>query len=93
MKKKKYKLTLNGEKWVLYFSKEGLKKKQWGVADHTRRIIWIHPKAKGKMLLDTILHEIEHAQHRYLDEDFVSELSTERMKALRKLGYRRCHLP
>ena len=79
-------VTINGRRWHLRFV-ENLKESSGALGEcdpptATRKQIRIDDSLRGELLLDTLLHEIEHAKAWHVDEDHVAEAATETARIL-----------
>ena len=81
------KCKIRGKIWEIVFVNL---RKDWGDSDHPRagRKIRIATRAKGRLRLDTLIHEISHAGFPDLDEEAIDEYATDLARALWRLGYR-----
>ena len=80
-------IRLNGEPWMLLYTKH--KKGVWGQCHHDQQMIEISRRAKGRLELDTLIHEMIHATNPWLTEEVVNETATNIAAVLWKLGYRK----
>ena len=64
-----YTFDINGEKWLIRFSR--LRGKAAGWCDYKRRKILVHNSLTPKQTLDTLIHEVTHAIHPQLCEESV----------------------
>ena len=76
--------TLNGKRW--WFSRDAVD----GWCSHTSHDseIWVSPNLKGLAELETIEHEVDHAQNPHKSEALVTQHARERARLLWRLGYR-----
>lgn len=74
-------------RWVRSIAVEG--EPCYGVCDSKKRIISVCDGIDPKKELETIIHEVTHAQQDHLDEDYVKRYAKEQAELLWELGYRR----
>jgi hypothetical protein len=74
-------VMIRGKPWNIFV--EDLK----GLAIHQRGI-YVNPNHYGKDFLDSLLHEVCHANFPYLGEKAVAETATSMATVLWSLGYR-----
>jgi hypothetical protein len=82
-------VTIQKEAWMIKFvSIRQMPKKTWGDCDWGRRIIRVRHDLSPKNFLDTLIHEIRHAQHPVMfeAESFVTTTSTEIAQILMATG-------
>lgn len=83
-------LTLGGDEWQIKFvTKQHMPwKKTWGLCDRDKKIIFVRRDLSTKNVLDTLLHEMRHAQHPIMfeAESFINSTSTELADGLLKTG-------
>ena len=73
-------VKIGGEPWTLRFvSRREICKKTWGICDRHNKVILVREDLSDQNLLDTLIHEIRHAQHPILfeAEEFIDSTSTE----------------
>lgn len=83
----KFEVTLGGEQWTLVFTtRRTMPKKTWGDCDRFARRIRVRRDLSPKNFLDTLIHELRHAQHPVMfeAEEFINSTSTEIAEALIK---------
>jgi len=80
-------VKLGDEPWTIFYTKH--KKGQWGLCNHKQKVIEISRRAKGKIELDTLIHEMMHATCPFLDEFQVDYSATDIAAVLWKMGYRK----
>lgn len=81
-------VVIRGVQWIIRQSTRALKDK-WGWCDWERRSITLCRSLRGKRHLDTVIHELLHAEFPDLDESVVCESATDITNVLWKMGYRR----
>lgn len=92
MKRKKFKVKIDRRTWTIKFGKTWRGKngkRVWGQYDWDTRTITLWKKAKGLMLLDTLIHEVRHVQDDKYKERYINWQATDLAKVLKKLGYKR----
>ena len=75
--------------WVVEFcNKTHMPKMTWGVCNRNKQLIRVRQDLCELNFLDTLIHEIRHAQHPVLfeAEEFISDTSTELAAALLATG-------
>jgi len=75
--------------WTIQFcSRSHMPKKTWGVCNRDKRLIRVRQDLCELNFLDTLIHEVRHAQHPVLfeAEEFISDTSTELAAALLATG-------
>jgi hypothetical protein len=83
------KVTIRQKRWQLRFQK--MKPKLYGECDppsEQGKEIRIKRHLKGRIMLDTLLHELWHAAQWDLDETVIEEIATSVASVLWDLGYR-----
>jgi hypothetical protein len=75
-------IILGSEEWQVKFVRRGnpnVPRKKWGICDWDNRIIYIRKDLSTRNVLDTLLHEMRHAQHPVMfeAEHFINWTSTE----------------
>jgi len=78
---------LRGKYYRLRFAK--LASPKIGLCDWDARTITIHPRLKGELQLDTIIHELLHACQPDLGEEAIDQTATDIARVLTRLGYRK----
>jgi|DEB0MinimDraft_6_1074348.scaffolds.fasta_scaffold56524_2 hypothetical protein len=76
-------------KWKIEFcSRTNMPKMTWGVCNRDKKLIRVRQDLCELNFLDTLIHEIRHAQHPVLfeAEEFISDTSTELAAALLATG-------
>lgn len=79
-------VNINGEEWTLRTTRL---KNLYGRCCYDDKAIEIHTGTRGKALLDTLVHELMHAQAPDLAEEAITRRATEIANALWKLGWRK----
>jgi len=75
--------------WMVQFEgKQKMPKKTWGDCDREKRLIRVRQDLCEVNFLDTLIHELRHAQHPVMfeAEEFISDTSTELAIALLATG-------
>jgi hypothetical protein len=80
------KIRLRNRKWRIKVGR--LDKNTLGECHHDKRKIIISPKAKGRLTLDTLIHESLHACFPDMGEGAVDEVARDIAEVLWKVGYR-----
>jgi hypothetical protein len=73
-------ISIRGQSWTLKLvTRKGVPKKTWGDCNSKTKIIRVRSDLSRKNFLDTLIHEIRHAQHEicYEAEEFINWTSTE----------------
>lgn len=79
-------VEINGDDWQVYTTRlQGF----YGLCCYDTKTIQIHSGNRGKVLLDTTIHEIMHAQFPKMKEREVSMRSTQFADVLWAMGWRR----
>jgi len=84
------KSEINGDQWTIYlltyrqWNAEKLPKKTWGVCNRDTRTISVRVDLSKQTFLDTLLHELIHAQNELLfeAEETVTRMGTDIARAL-----------
>lgn len=82
--------VIRGLRWG--FKRQPLSIDDWGYCTDRNskgRHIAVDERAKGRMELDVIIHEMLHACYPDLNEQAINEAATDIAKALWRLGYRK----
>lgn len=82
-------VTLGGEEWEIRFVRRRDLPKRWlGSCDREKRLIMVRKDVCLRTMLDTLIHEMRHAQHPVLfeAEGYVNWTSTELAVGLIKAG-------
>lgn len=86
-------LYIDGARWRFRFVKSSqIPPDRWGDCDppsNPKRTIRVREALKAKDRLETVIHEVLHAQHPYASEQTVQQQSLELSRLLWRLGYRR----
>ena len=83
-------VTIRGETWRIVFTTlRTMPKKTWGDCDRVKKVIRVRKDLSPVNMLDTLIHEIRHAQHPILfeAEEFITDTSTEIAKVLLLTGF------
>ena len=80
-------VVLGGDHWTLL--RTNLRKGLYGETHHDERLIEVDHRIRGRIELDTIIHECLHAVYPWLHEDSINQPSSEIASILWKMGYRR----
>jgi len=79
-------VILGGQTWRIKFvnRKELPSSKHMGICDWNQKTILIYKRLPLELLLDTLIHECRHAQHRVMfeAEEFIDSTSTEIAKSI-----------
>ena len=78
-------IVLGGETWSLIFTtRRNMPRKTWGDCDRRKRVIRVRRDLSPQNTLDTLIHELRHAQHPIMfeAEEFIDHTSTELAVAL-----------
>lgn len=88
-----FKTELGNETWSIRFTTKKECGGHWGTCDRATKTIRIYQKLDGINLLDTLIHEMRHAQHPipYEAEEFINQTSTELAEALDLAGFKNFH--
>lgn len=73
-------VQIQKEDWTIQFTTiKKMPRKTWGDCDWGKRVIRVRYDLSPKNFLDTLIHEIRHAQHPVLfeAETFITQTSTE----------------
>lgn len=81
--------TLDGDPWTIVWVDQQEMPGLLGQCDRTRNEIRIVKGQTEEFELDTLLHEIDHAQCDWKNEEHVYRHATESARVLMKMGYRR----
>jgi hypothetical protein len=85
---KEFKIKIDDDSWTIRFvTMRELGGKKWGDCDHENRIIRIYKNLKSFDRMDTLIHEVRHAQAPHETEDHINRTSTEIAVALESAGY------
>ena len=79
-------VILGGDHWTIH--RANLSKKIYGITHHEERLIQVDHRIRGRIELDTIIHECLHAVYSFLVEDAVNDSASEIAAILWKLGYK-----
>ena len=82
-------VRIRGEAWEIQFTTlETMPKNTWGDCDCTKKVIRVRQDLSPLNMLDTLIHEIRHAQHPVLfeAEEFITDTSTEIARILMATG-------
>jgi len=82
-----FKLMITDVEWEIQLTTlKTMPKKTWGDCDRDQKIIRVRKDLSRKNFLDTLIHEIRHAQHPIMfeAEEFINKTSTEIAKAIVK---------
>ena len=80
-------VILGGRPWTLH--RANLPKSEYGRAHIDDRLIEVDHRIRGRLELDTLIHEMLHAVYPFLAEDPVNDSASEIASILWKLGYRK----
>lgn len=85
-----FKTELGNETWTIRFRTKKECKGNWGLCDRSTKTITIYNRLEGVDLLDTLIHEMRHAQHPipYEAEEFINQTSTELAEGLDLAGFK-----
>jgi hypothetical protein len=86
-----FRTKINGRTWRVQFVEARAMGKDWGRCPHPpgrHPTLEIRRSLKGINMLDTLVHEVLHAQRVELDEQAVEETGSAIAKALWRAGYR-----
>lgn len=86
---KGFKTSLGGVEWSIQFVKRNqITKNNWGECCSDSKIIKVREDLATINILDTLIHELRHAQHPVMfeAEEFIDRTSTELANALMKAG-------
>ena len=78
-------VTLGGKEWeIIFTSRSNMPKKTWGDCDCERNRIRVRTDLSPQNFLDTLIHEMRHAQHPVMfeAEEFIDSTSTELAKGI-----------
>ena len=62
-------------------------RKNWGLCDYSRRVIYVDANLDGVDLLDILIHELTHARWPCLKEEEVTEFAEEVAPVLALFGF------
>ena len=82
-------VILGGIPWDIKFvNKKDLPRDTLGLCDWDKRLIRVYKRLPRELLVDTLLHEMRHAQHRitYEAEEFINTTSSELARGLIATG-------
>ena len=82
-------VKLGGLEWQIRFvTKRQMPRKTWGDCNRVKKVIRVRKDLSPKNVLDTLIHEMRHAQHPVMfeAEEFINETSTEIADGLVKTG-------
>lgn len=77
---KEVRVVIRGEHWMIQFTtRKQMPRGTWGDCDRKNRVIRVRHDLSSVNFLDTLIHEIRHAQHPVLfeAEEFVTDTSSE----------------
>jgi len=80
-------VKLQGEVWQILYTRH--KKGIWGQTFPYKKLIEISNRAKDRLELDTLIHEMIHVTCPWLDEYHVEQMATEIANILWEMGYRK----
>lgn len=85
-----HQVTIDGQRWLLRFTRLRGDAAGWTFFDHARRPrILIDEKLRGGERLETILHEVAHAVlGPTISEESITELARVQRRVLTMLGYK-----
>lgn len=72
-------MTIRGNEWkVKLVTRRDMPRNHWGDCDWDKRVIRVRRDLSPKNFLDTLIHEVRHAQHEicYEAENYISWTST-----------------
>lgn len=72
---KDYHFDINGQKWLIRFSRR-MRGKANGWCDYSQRKILVDDRLTPRVKLDVLIHEVVHAIHRSLSEESVTYTGT-----------------
>lgn len=88
-----FEAELGNETWQVKFVTKKANKGNWGMCNRDTKTITIYNKLEGVELVDTLIHEMRHAQHPipYEAEEFINQTSTELAEGLDLAGLKMSH--
>lgn len=89
MKQDELTVTINGQIWQVQFvTRRHMKRKHYGDCDWDHKVIRVRKDVSPLNVLDTLIHEVRHAQHPvlYEAEEFITTTSTELAKVIAASG-------
>ena len=84
-----FEIELSGRLWQVRFVRRAdLRKGYFGLCEYDKRLIRVRYDVCFKTMLDTLIHELRHAQHEVMfeAEDFIDRTSTEIAAGIIKSG-------
>lgn len=83
-------IQIRGEWWTVERARlESVDENWWGDTDWDKRRIRIDDRANGHQFVDTLIHEMIHAEFQDLKEKSVKQAATDIANALDLIGYRK----
>lgn len=82
-------VILGGQEWTIEFvTRRSMHKGCWGICRWDKKLIQVRKDLSPKNVLDTLIHEMRHAQHQiaYEAEDWINTTSTELAEGLITTG-------
>lgn len=90
MRTAEFHIKLSDETWTIRFvTMKELGGKKWGDCDRDSKLIRVYRGLKSFDQMDTIIHEIRHAQAPHETEEHINRTSTEIAAALGLAGFTR----
>jgi hypothetical protein len=83
--RKKMRIRLRGKRWRLVFKRLA---GDCGRCRYRDNKLHVSDDVRGRLRLDTLIHEMLHACYPDVDEDSVTETATDMARGLWRLGYR-----
>lgn len=80
-------VKINGEDWDIRFvSRRDMPKRKWGLCVYSTHTILVRNDLSYENIVDTLIHEVLHAQRLHESESFVNRTATEITTALSLSG-------
>lgn len=82
-------VTLGGERWLLRLvNRRQMPSRTWGDCNRATKVIRVRYDLSDRNFLDTLIHELRHAQHPIMfeAEEFITDTSTEIAAVLTAVG-------
>ena len=82
-------IEISGEQWSIEFhTRRTMPKNTWGDCHREKKRIRVRKDLSPKNVLDTLIHEVRHAQHPVMfeAEEFIDSTSTEIAEAIIRSG-------
>lgn len=78
---------IGGKSWKIKFLPSKILRDD-GACSKRRQVIKVHQSLSGKKLLETVIHEVLHAEHWQIDEEYVNVTAADLARILWRVGFR-----